>query len=240
MEQIHVPCSVLEEIARKNQLYSYNYGENNNKLMSSMQKGYWQCIDNYNHYNNLKFKSFSYQMFKHLPNLKRHTRFGVFCKTFKRYIEYTRVLPTSGAIIISNNKILLVQALKSNRWSFPKGKIEDCDLDQMSCACREVYEETSLDIRKYINADDYCELVKDSQIQRLYFIRDAIPLEELQLTRLEPKTCGEIRKIEWVDIRVIIANQHSPEYVIIQPFINVLAQRINILDDDFDYYSNIL
>lgn len=51
-----------------------------------------------------------------------------------------------GAICVNNNgKILLVRGRQSHKWSFPKGHMERGETAE-SCARRELYEETGLNI----------------------------------------------------------------------------------------------
>nr|QKE59560.1 mRNA decapping enzyme 2-like protein [Oryctes rhinoceros nudivirus]UBO76507.1 mRNA decapping enzyme 2-like protein [Oryctes rhinoceros nudivirus] len=261
MEAIKVPGSILDELARQFGLYNFNFDPerfgDNNRLMAAIQKSYWCCVDEYRH-GNVSFKSFAYQMFKRLPNLKAYTRYGVFGKAFRRFIEYNRCRPTTGAIIISEDRqhILLVQSLKSYRWSFPKGKIEDEDfasfggggdydddgyaaeeyeydddggggryfLDPLAaCACREVYEETSIDIRPLINPNDYCELLLKYHKTRLYWIEN-MPMNRYPLMA---RTRGEIRSIRWMKLDTLLHMKYNPDFMLISPFISTLFKRLN-------------
>lgn len=271
MEAIKVPGSILDELARQFSLYSFDFDpkrlDNNNRLMSTIQKSYWCCVDEYRR-GNVSFKSFAYQMFKRLPNLKAYTRYGVFGKTFRHFIKYNRCRPTTGAIIISKDRqhILLVQSLKSHRWSFPKGKIEDEDyrtsfgnnsdddiyaaemedyeyddnivreyrngrkslrhfIDPLTaCACREVYEETSINIRPFINPNDYCELMMKYHKTRLYWIEN-FPMNRYTL---RTRTRGEIRSIRWMKLETLLYMKYDPDFILISPFINALFKRLNI------------
>ena len=91
------------------------------------------------------------------------------------------VTPRCGAIILSSDmrKTLLVKG-RSQCWSFPKGKIEEYLLESSEeAACGEVMEETGVDIRDLIDADNYlvgCRL-QDSTVRLLHFRRKKAELE---------------------------------------------------------------
>ena len=54
-----------------------------------------------------------------------------------------------GCICIScNNKILLVKGRKGQIWSFPKGHRESSDKTTLSCALRELKEETGISLKQ--------------------------------------------------------------------------------------------
>ena len=55
-----------------------------------------------------------------------------------------------GTICMSpNNRILLVKGKKSNKWSFPKGH-KNRGETYMSCAVRETYEESGINLDGYV------------------------------------------------------------------------------------------
>lgn len=47
-------------------------------------------------------------------------------------------------------KVLLAKHVKGNYWSFPKGHIDDGE-DDFSAACRELFEETNLEVSEPLN-----------------------------------------------------------------------------------------
>lgn len=231
MEEITVHNNILSLVARIFNLhtFTFNYGGDNNKLMSAMQKSYWFCIDKY-YYPKLSFRYFSTQMVRFLPNLKRLRQVGIFGKTIKDFLNYNRSRPTSGAIIISKetNSVLMVQAYRSKLWSFPKGKLEEEDetyanIDPMVvCACREVYEETSINITKLIHPKDYCEWLEPYP-QRLYWI-EILSVEKIDLYC---KTLGEIGKIEWIKIEELMSMANDPQFIIVAPVLKYICDRIS-------------
>lgn len=237
MDYNKIPKYVLEELAIKFDLFQIQFSlKNSNKLMSLIQKCHWMCCDNY--YINIKFKSFAYKMFDFLPNLRKHKLNGDFIAAFNQFLEYNHCRQKSGAIIISEDKnyVLLVQAFASHTWWFPGGKLEEEDsivdgsycenthpsllLDPLArCACREVFEETSLDITKLINPHDYYRYDKRT---RLYWIEN-FPKDHKVL---RPNTRGEIADIKWHCIDTLINLRSYRSFSRVSPFLNELMHRI--------------
>ena len=59
---------------------------------------------------------------------------------------------TSGIFLISNNKLLLVHPTNGgNKWSIPKGLVEDSDESILDAGIRELKEETCFDLMLYPN-----------------------------------------------------------------------------------------
>lgn len=54
----------------------------------------------------------------------------------------------AGVILKYNNYYLLVLENKKKKWSFPKGKRDDNDIDSLRTALRELLEETKISIRR--------------------------------------------------------------------------------------------
>lgn len=76
--------------------------------------------------------------------------------------QYKSIVPVNGAIMLDPTleKCLLVRGYKSNAgWGFPRGKVAK-DEDDVSCAIREVKEETGFDIAPYIQANEFVEVVR--------------------------------------------------------------------------------
>ncbi|CAL5404471.1 unnamed protein product [Camellia sinensis] len=86
---------------------------------------------------------------------------------------------------------LLVKGWKGTSWSFPRGK-KNKDEEDHACAVREVLEETGFDVSKFLNKDDYIEMIFGQQRVRLYIIagvKDDIAVA--------PLTKKEISEIAW-------------------------------------------
>lgn len=94
-----------------------------------------------------------------------------------------------GCICISSsNKILLVKGRHSKKWSFPKGHRERSDASTLSCALRELWEETGLKLRQeYIG-------VKKYRVAEYYIY--SVPDEY----RLFPMDNREIEEASWFDV----------------------------------------
>ena len=101
-------------------------------------------------------REFATHMFQYVPYLQKHShRVGDILEEWR---EYKMGIPTCGAIIINKDadKVLLVQPWGKQSWGFPKGKIEEDELQHV-CAAREVLEETGFDITPHLDEHDYIE-----------------------------------------------------------------------------------
>ncbi len=85
-----------------------------------------------------------------------------------RWRVYKQKVATFGAIMIdpSLEYVLLVQGCQSSNWGYPKGKRNEDEL-AITCAIREVKEETGYDITGKIDRDNFTEHVLNQQLSRL-------------------------------------------------------------------------
>lgn len=101
--------------------------------------------------------------------------------------------PVCAGIVLKNNrdKYLLVLGRKANKWSFPKGHIENGE-SWKECAQRETYEETGL--RVIIPQQARHCFTKKS----VYFLLnlDSVISKKLLLNTQDP---NEIENIQWFD-----------------------------------------
>lgn len=99
-----------------------------------------------------------------------------------------------GAIVIDNNKVLLVKQ-KSGFYGFPKGHVENKETE-IETALREIKEETNLDIVIDQNKRFTLSYIVKGVINKdvVYFI--AKPKNNIELKPQE----GEIDEVIWVDI----------------------------------------
>lgn len=95
------------------------------------------------------------------------------------------------------DSVVLVKGWKKGAsWSFPRGKIAK-DEDDLTCAIREVYEETGFDLQaaNLMPADQDVKSIEVSmreQQMRLFVFRN-VPMD----THFQPRTRKEISKIQW-------------------------------------------
>lgn len=151
------------------------------------------------------------------------------------YKKYVRSRPIGGAVIFdqSSKMILMVKNVDSDSWSLPKGKVEDVDgddtynfsdkyscnneieLQYMNCACREVYEETGLDISDHLKRDDLIKKNTRGAYAYLYIVRDW----DISLLT-EPQVKNEIADVKWHPVG---ENLRTKQYTVM---VRELASRI--------------
>jgi mRNA-decapping enzyme subunit 2 len=120
-------------------------------------------------------------------------------QAFEQFLKYKLRIPVRGAIMLNeamDSAVLVKGWKKGANWSFPRGKINK-DEDDLTCAIREVYEETGYDLEAagLVPADrnvKYIDITIRDQDLRLYVFR-GVPTD----THFEPKTRKEISKIQW-------------------------------------------
>jgi 8-oxo-dGTP pyrophosphatase MutT (NUDIX family) len=119
----------------------------------------------------------------------------------------------SGIVFVNKNtvpedvKFLVVRGKESGIWSFPKGRKQDDEIDEV-CAIREVFEETGIQIENLNNRSRF-------RVGRnTYFIIEVDNLDEykefnitdtFEVDLVEWKTVSELRKIDCnKDIRAVL------------------------------------
>lgn len=112
---------------------------------------------------------------------------------FKDFTSYKVRVPVTGAIILDETyeRCLLVKGWKGSSWSFPRGK-KNKDEEDYTCAVREVLEETGFDVSKFLNKDEYIEMIFGQQRVRLYIVAGV-----KDDTAFAPLTKKEISEIAW-------------------------------------------
>jgi mRNA-decapping enzyme subunit 2 len=146
----------------------------------------------------MTLRTFCSRIFEHCPSLSGFPD-GSGEEAFKNFMLYKRRIPVRGAILLNDemDSVVLVKGWKKNaNWSFPRGKINLME-DDLTCAIREVYEETGLDLETQgLVPEDrnvkYIDITLAEQQMRLFVFRD-IPLD----TYFEPKTRKEISRVAW-------------------------------------------
>ena len=78
---------------------------------------------------------------------------GAVRKGFNRKLTKAQKVITGAAVLSQDRtKVLLVQGHGNGKWSLPKGKVDEGETYEMA-ACREVFEETGVDISQDLNPD---------------------------------------------------------------------------------------
>jgi 8-oxo-dGTP pyrophosphatase MutT (NUDIX family) len=220
-EETMIPYHILDDIIN-NCSITINI-TNLNATMTDIQKCHWYYEDTYGR--SIPFRTFAIRMFNHLPELRRYLPIKKFSQIFKNYRTYKKTLFSVGGILSSPDfeQILLVQSIHSGCWSFPKGKLEPTDESHVKCAIREVYEETSCDVTKLINLDDYIELKNT----KLFWIPN-VPIN----VKYRPKVNNEIKQAQWFTINELIDITQDPmrnkQFSIIKPFIELIYERYKL------------
>lgn len=117
---------------------------------------------------------------------------------FQDWRDYCRRVPLKGAVLLNAqlDKCLMVQPWKGDKWTYPRGKINE-DESEGECAIREVWEETGIDISGRI---DTSEFVKHDAYGTgcpvKLFLVQGIPLS----SPCAPHTRKEIAKIGWIQL----------------------------------------
>lgn len=151
----------------------------------------------------LSLKEFCLLIFKNCPLTNCFTE-EQHIAAYETFLAYKVRVPVRGAILLdeSMERAVLVRGWKKGaNWSFPRGKINKDEKD-LTCAIREVYEETGFDIRAagLVPQDEdqakYIDVTMREQHMRLFVFRN-VPLD----THFEPRTRKEISKIEWYNLR---------------------------------------
>ena len=140
------------------------------------------------------FTKFCVIIFRHIPFLTKFL--PDLDSIIAKWKEYKQRVPTCGAILLDEtlNNVLLVQGFGAKSWGFPKGKINENE-EFVTCAAREVKEETGYDCTPLIN--DQCFLEKsifEANI-RLYIVRDVD-----KDFAFKPLARNEIKEIKWFDV----------------------------------------
>ncbi|CAL8125902.1 unnamed protein product [Orchesella dallaii] len=141
----------------------------------------------------IPYNQFAFIMFQKTPHLRK--RLPEIDKHLAAFREYKMRVPTYGAILMNESltKVVLVQGFR-NQWGFPKGKVNEVE-EPVSCAIREVFEETGYDIAPLVNENHFIESKALERNDRLYLVRGVDPNFPFQ-----PQTQFEIKNIQWFNI----------------------------------------
>lgn len=192
-----IPAWVLDELAVRF-LINIPKGEKQDmvRICFQLEQAHWfyieHFVDNNPELSNGTMLEFASVMFQHVPFLQQHR--GQVKTHLSSWLTYKLAVPVFGCIILNKelNKVLLVQGFKPRAsWTFPKGKVNECEAGD-ACAAREVLEETGCDVTGLIDKKVYLERVVNKQTVRLFIVTGVGEQKDLA-----PRSRGEIRNIAW-------------------------------------------
>lgn len=165
------------------------------RILFLVEYAHWfyedNSVENNPSLKSLSLKEFTSLMFNSCDVLKPYV--AHIDDIFKDFTSYKVRVPVTGAIILDETfeRCLLVKGWKGSSWSFPRGK-KSKDEEDHACAVREVLEETGFDVSKFLNKDEYLEVIFGQQRVRLYIIAGV-----KDDTSFAPQTKKEISEIAW-------------------------------------------
>ncbi|KAJ4902514.1 mRNA-decapping enzyme subunit 2 [Raphanus sativus] len=168
-----------------------------NRLMFLVENAHWyyedNVVENDQTLKSLSLREFTCLLFNNSDVLRPYA--ANMDKILSDFFAYKSRVPVAGAIILDETyeRCLLVKGWKrSSRWSFPRGKKNTNEEDDV-CAIREVLEETGFDVSKMLKKEEYIEFTFEGKKRvRLYIVvgvRDD--------TAFAPQTKKEISQIAW-------------------------------------------
>jgi len=194
------------------------------RVCYELEQAFWFYLDVCREKNpqlpHFKFVEFMELMFDRFSNetLPRPKELDI-SKIHKWYQSELRKVPTCGVIMLdcSLNNVLLVEAHKSGRWSFPKGKINEKE-EHINCAVREVKEECGIDITPYLDPDKFFVDYRKRYIQsKLFFALNVPHCDFFAAYNME------VRSYKWWSIERlfdIYKVNHDYKFDLIYPFLN--------------------
>ena len=194
-----IPTAILDDLATR---FVINIPKEQRKdlirVLFQLELAHWHYLDFICQKQPLlprhNFHKFCVIIFRHIPFLKEYI--PEMDDHIAKWKEYKLAVPTCGAILLDStlNYVLLVQGFYGKSWGFPKGKINE-DEPFVTCATREVKEETGYDCSKQITEESYLERNIHEASVRLYIVKDVDKEFEFK-----PIARNEIKDIQWFDI----------------------------------------
>ncbi|ROW12114.1 hypothetical protein VMCG_00379 [Cytospora schulzeri] len=146
----------------------------------------------------LSLKAFSLRIFQHSP-LTNELPPQSLSAAFDNFIAYKKRIPVRGLIMLNEamDQAVLVKGWnKGASWSFPRGKINQ-EEDDLTCAIREVYEETGFDVEKaglvpeHRSVKYFEHIIREQHLR--YYVIPSVPMDY----KFAPRTRKEISDIRW-------------------------------------------
>ena len=183
----------------------------------------------------LNLRAFTQQMFQHCPMLCEWPLEDQ-QRAYDDFVAYKTTVPVRGAIMLNDamDEVVLVKGWKSSAsWSFPRGKLNEEESD-LTCALREVYEETGYDLENAglaegaTEADAFEQNIKGQNL-KMYAFR-GVPMD----TNFAARTRKEISGIEWHKVSDLAPSktkkdqqqQQGNKYYMVAPFLHRLRKWI--------------
>lgn len=113
--------------------------------------------------------------------------------------NYYYQIPVCGAIIYrdaTKKEWLTVRSPYSKRQGFPKGKVNHQESDK-DCACREVHEETGLDIRPFLKDETPFIEYREKKGRHVKFFLVILPADAKQV-EFRSENSLEISSVQWM------------------------------------------
>lgn len=198
------------------------------RVCFELEQAYWFYLDVCREENpqlpHYKFVEFMKMMYDKFPNksLPRPNEPDA-SKIHKWYQNELRKVPTYGVIMLdcSLNNVLLVEAHKSGRWSFPKGKINQNE-EHIDCAIREVKEECGINITPYLDPNKFFVNHRDSYVKSKLFFAFNVPHCDFSASYNM-----EVRSYKWWSIKElfeIYKNNNNYKFELVYPFLHDIKQ----------------
>eukprot|EP00792_Barthelona_sp_PAP020_P004169 TRINITY_DN1931_c0_g1_i1.p1 TRINITY_DN1931_c0_g1~~TRINITY_DN1931_c0_g1_i1.p1 ORF type:complete len:352 (-),score=94.66 TRINITY_DN1931_c0_g1_i1:130-1185(-) len=196
------------------------------RFMYSFQKAFWWYIDVLKsnekilQYNEKAFMTTFFDNFAPLNNIFEK---DILKNKYAEFRRYNKAVPRAGVIVLSSDhqSILLVSNFNNGQFEVPRGKIGK-DEELFECAIREFYEETSFDIRNYLDRFKFVETIDRKGTPCHFFLCVA----DLPVKEMKPQTVGEIKSIKYINLN----NLNASKYYNCHHVIETLKKK-NIIDD---------
>lgn len=169
--------------------------------MNLLQKSHWIYQDTIMKKKNLPSITFKDFIFVYQPRIPRNEIDNL----VKIFNKYKKNLAICGAIMLNENKtkLLLVRNSGTDIWSYPKGKKEPQENEEL-CVTREVLEETNYNISEKFRPENKIKVRK-----AIFFIIENVPEDALFV----PWNCAEISEVRWFKIEELSNEEKFNIYI---------------------------
>lgn len=139
-------------------------------------------------------------------------------------------VPLKGAVLLNErlDKCIMVQPWKGDKWTFPRGKINEGEAEG-DCAVREVWEEVGIDISGKVDTDHFVSAdIYGSGCPVKLFLVPHVSEE----TAMAPNTRKEISKIGWMPVTRLPGWEGGPadeasgpvRFFCVKPFVQAIKK----------------